>query len=431
MIYHLKFPIVALVIALSAGLARGEAPAKESHDPGSAGGTPFLLPPPSDNAPAVDAIYLPHSDSPAQIAPAGGLLGYQRGAAGSLVALSTLAHVRGVRVNHLVGHGLVVGLQNTGDSQQTLFSIQFLLNTLRHEDVTIPSSLNPQNIQTRNLAAAIVTADLPAFARVGARVDSLVSALGDARSLQGGTLMRTPLRGADGRVYALAQGPITLEGYFAAAAGGASERKNFQTAGQIPGGATVEREVVENFGHDQHLEIDLNDPDASVALRAADAIRQRFEDVRVDVTDPGTLEINLPTALSPVSFTASLNDIAIAAGESDRVVMDERTGTVVVGGAVTVGKAAISHGSLTVTIEPTLTASQPSPFSKGGTTVSLKSAKITAKEEKGEFFVMPKDASVEQITETLNAVGTKPGDTIAIFEGLRAAGALHGELIIR
>lgn len=431
MIYHLKLPIVVLVIAISASLAWGEAPTIDSHDSGSAAGTPFLLPPPSDNASAGDAIYLPHSDTPAQIAPAGGLLGYQHGAAGSLVSLSTLAHVRGVRVNHLVGHGLVVGLQNTGDSQQTLFSIQFLLNTLRHEDVTIPSSLNPQNIQTRNLAAAIVTADLPAFARVGARVDSLVSALGDARSLQGGTLMMTPLRGADGRVYALAQGPITLEGYFAAAAGGASERKNFQTAGQIPGGATVEREVVENFGHDQHLEVDLNDPDASVALRAADAIRERYEDVRVDVTDPGTLEINLPAALSPVSFTASLNDIAIAAGESDRVVMDERTGTVVVGGAVTVGKAAISHGSLTVTIEPTLTASQPAPFSRGGTTVSMKSAKITSKEEKGEFFIMPQDASVEQITQTLNAVGTKPGDTIAIFEGLRAAGALHGELIIR
>ena len=431
MIYRLKLPIVALVLALFAGSALGEAPTKDSHDPASAAGTPFLLPPPSDNAPSGDAIYLPHSDTPAQIAPAGGLLGYQHGAAGSLVALSTLAHVRGVRVNHLVGHGLVVGLQNTGDSQQTLFSIQFLLNTLRHEDVTIPSSLNPQNIQTRNLAAAIITVDLPAFARVGARVDALVSALGDARSLQGGTLMMTPLRGADGRVYALAQGPITLEGYFAAAAGGASERKNFQTAGQIPGGATVEREVVEKFGHDQHLEVDLNDPDASVALRAADAIRQRYEDVRVDVTDPGTLEINLPATLSPVSFTASLNDIAIVAGESDRVVMDERTGTVVVGGAVTVGKAAISHGSLTVTIEPTLIASQPAPFSKGGTTVSMKTAKITAKEEKGEFFMMPRDASVEQITETLNAVGTKPGDTIAIFEGLRAAGALHGELIIR
>lgn len=427
-----KLSTVVLAVLLATGSAFAQATPKDSGDPKPAAGTPMLLPPPpSENTSPGDAIYLPHGDSPEQIAPAGGLLGYQHGAAGSLVALSTLAHLRGVRVNHLVGHGLVVGLQNTGDSQQTLFSVQFLLNTLRHDDVTIPASLNPQNIQTRNLAAAIVTVDLPAFARVGSRVDALVSALGDARSLQGGTLMMTPLRGADGRVYALAQGPITLEGYFAAATGGASERKNFQTAGQIPGGATVEREVSDNFGQGQHLEIDLNDPDAAVALRAADAIRQHYEDTRVDVLDPGTLEVTLPISLSPVRFAASLNDIAIEAGESDRVVMDERTGTIVVGGAVTVGKAAVSHGSLTVTIEPTLAASQPGPFSRGGSTVSLKSAKITVNEAKGEFFMVPEDANVEQITETLNAVGTKPGDTIAIFEGLRAAGALHGELIIR
>ena len=427
----LRLSIVVLAMVLSAGFAWGEPAPKDSHDTNSPSGTPLLLPPPSENASPGDAIYLPHSDSPAQIAPAGGLLGYQHGASGSLVSLSTLAHLRGVRVNHLVGHGLVVGLQNTGDSQQTLFSIQFLLNTLRHEDITIPSSLNPQNIQTRNLAGVIVTVDLPPFARVGTRVDALVSALGDARSLQGGTVMMTPLRGADGRVYALAQGPVTIEGYFAAAAGGASERKNFQTAGQIPGGATVEREVADNFGKSQQLEIDLNDPDAAVAMRAADAIRDHYEEVRVNVVDPGTLEVTLPISLSPVRFTAALDDIAILPGESDRVVMDERTGTIVVGGAVTVGKAAISHGSLTVTIEPTLAVSQPTPFSKGGSTVSLKTAKITANQEKGEFFMMPKDASVEQITETLNAVGTKPGDTIAIFEGLRAAGALHGELIIR
>ena len=369
--------------------------------------------------------------NPAQLAPAGGLLGYPQGAAGNEVVLATLAHIRGVRVNHLVGHGLVVGLQNTGDSQQTLFSIQFLLNTLRHEDITIPSSLNPQNMQTRNLAAAIVTVDLPPFARTGARVDALVSALGDARSLQGGTLMMTPLRGADGRVYALVQGAITVEGYFASASGGASERKNFQTAGQIPGGATIEREVANDFGHNHELEVDLNDPDPGVAMRAADAITRRYNDIAVAVTDPGTLHVTLPPSLSPVGFAASLNDIKVAAGESDRVVMDERTGTIVVGGAVTVGRAAVSHGNLIVTIAPTLTVSQPNAFSKGGTTATLKTAKITVDQDKGEFFMLPKGASIEQIAETLNAIGTKPGDTIAIFEGLRAAGALHGELIIR
>ncbi|MGO9264091.1 MAG: flagellar basal body P-ring protein FlgI [Candidatus Binataceae bacterium] len=412
-----------LVMAALASLAHAESPVRGADDDtldetqGQAPPNSVLLPPPSDH--------------PKQITPAGGILGYQRGTAGDTIPLSTLAHLRGVRVNHLVGHGLVVGLQSTGDSQQTLFSIQFLLNTLRREDITIPSSLNPQNIQTRNLAAAVVTVDLPPFARVGSRIDALVSSLGDARSLQGGTLMMTPLRGADGAVYALAQGPLTIEGYFAAAAGGSSERKNFQTAGQIPGGATVEREVSEHFGEDHELEVDLNDPDATVAMRAAETIRRRYLEAEVTVYDPGTIKVKLPEGVSPVRFDASLDEMRIATDDSDRVVMDERTGTIVVGGAVTVGKAAVSHGSLTITIEPTLTVSQPTPFSKGGKTASLKSAKITADQEKGAFFLVPQNASVEQITETLNAVGTKPGDTIAIFEGLRAAGALHGELIIR
>lgn len=380
--------------------------------------------------PTGQPIMLPSPDHPAMINPAGGLLGFQHGQAGNLVALSTLAHIRGMRVNHLVGHGLAVGLQNTGDTQQTLFSIQFLLNTLRHESVTIPSSLNPSNIQTRNLAAVMVTIDLPPFSRVGSRVDCLVSAMGDARSLQGGTLLMTPLRGADGRVYALAQGPITVEGYFAGGSGGSSARKNFTTAGQIPGGATVEREVPSDFAGVRNVQLDLDDPDSGVAMRAAWAIGQRYKDVQVAVGDPGTLKIALPEWLSPVAFAASLDDIAVTAAESDRVVVDERTGTIIVGGAVTVSKAAISHGNLTITIEPRLLVSQPGPFSNG-TTVAQKSSKIAVDQEQGQFFMMQKGTSVEQIAETLNAVGTKPGDVIAILEGLRAAGALHGELIIR
>jgi len=412
--HYFRFFGVIAYLALFATSALAQTPPQDaSGDPAS---VPISVPPTNGN--------------PVQIAPAGGILGYSQGATGNDVALATLTHIRGMRVNHLVGHGLVVGLSNSGDSQQTLFSIQFLLNTLRHEDVTIPSSLNPNNIQTRNLAAAIVTVDLPPFTRVGSRVDVLVSSLGDARSLQGGTLMMTPLRGSDGRVYALAQGPITIEGYFAAAGGGGSERKNFQTGGQIPAGGTIEREVPNDFGHNHELEVDLNDPDAGVAMRAADAITRRYKDIAVAVTDPGTLHVNLPPALSAVTFAAALNDIRIEPGTSDRVVMDERTGTIVVGGAVTVGRAAISHGNLIVTIAPTMEVSQPGAFSKG-TTETLRTAKITVDQDKGEFFMLPKGASIEQIAETLNAIGTKPGDTIAIFEGLRAAGALHGELVIR
>jgi len=405
-----------IVAALSLALPNAFAHAQAQPDVvGTPEDGPILLPPPG---------------STQLINPAGGLLGFQHGQAGNRVPISTLTHVRGMRVNHLIGHGLVVGLQNTGDTQQTLFSIQFLLNTLRHESITIPSSLNPANIQVRNLAAAMVTVDLPPFARVGTRVDTLVSAMGDARSLQGGTLLMTPLRGADGRVYALAQGPITIEGYFAGAAGGASSTKNFQTAGQIPGGSTVEREVSNEFGKGGALQLDLMDPDAGVAIRAAYAITSRFKDVQASVTDPGTISLKLPPWLSPVIFTAALNDIAVEPAESSRIVMDERTGTIVVGGAVTVGKAAVSHGNLTVTIEPKLQVSQPGAFSRG-TTVAQRTAKISVNQDEGQFFMMPEGATVEQIAETLNAVGTKPGDVIAILEGLRAAGALHGDLIVQ
>jgi flagellar P-ring protein FlgI len=335
-----------------------------------------------------------------------------------------------MRPNHLVGHGLVVGLQNTGDSQQTIFSILFLLNMLRHEEITVPTSLNPSNIQVRNLAATMVTLEMPPFARTGSRVDVLVSAMGDARSLQGGTLMMTPLRGADGRVYALAQGPITIEGYFAGASGGASSSKNFQTAGRIPGGATVEREIPNEFASNSQLQLDLDDPDPGVAIRGALAINDQFKGANASVQDPGTIVVNLPKWLSPVFFAAALDRIEVTPTESDRVVMDERTGTVVVGGAVTVGRAAISHGNLAVTIEPKLKVSQPGAFS-GGKTVAMKTAKISVDQEQGAFFMTPQGASVEQIAETLNAVGTKPGDVIAILPGLRSAGALHGELVIQ
>lgn len=381
---------------------------------------------PQDETPLLPPPLL----QPGLIAPGGGLLGFQHGRAGSEAPLSALAHVHGIRVNHLIGHGLAVGLQNTGDSQQTLLSIQFLLNTLKHENVTMPSTLNPSNIQVRNLAAVMVTADIPPFARVGANIDVLVSTMGDARSLQGGTLLMTPLRGADGEVYALAQGPISVEGYFASATGGASARKNFQTAGQIPAGATVEREVPNNFATQRTLQLDLDDPDAGVATRAAAAISARIGEAETAVMDPGTMRVTLPSWMSPVTFVAAMDSIMVPAGESDRIVVDERTGTIVVGGEVSVGKAAISHGNLTITIEPKTDVSQPGPFSRGSTVVT-KSAKISVDQEQGEFFMMPQGASVEQIAETLNAVGTKPGDVIAIFEGLRAAGALRGQLIIR
>jgi flagellar P-ring protein precursor FlgI len=380
--------------------------------------------------PSGQTILLPPPDHPTLIPPAGGILGFQHGLGGETARLGSLAHIHGIRVNHLLGHGLVVGLQNTGDTQETLFSIEFLLNMLRHGQVTLPASLNPINIQTRNLAAVMVTADLPPFARTGSRIGVLVSALGDARSLQGGTLLMTPLRGADGRVYALAQGPLTMAGFFTGGSGGAAVKKNFQTAGSIPGGATVEREVRENFAASGSVEIELDHPDAALAENAAGAIGRRFKQSQVAVMDPGTLKVTLPPWISPVQFVAQVERLPVMVNDSDRIIVDERTGTVVVGGEVTVGEAAVSHGNLTVTIQPELMVSQPGAFSNG-TTVSQKTAKITVSQSPGQFFMVPRGASVAQIAETLNAVGTKPDDVVAIFEALSEAGALHGHLIVQ
>lgn len=379
-------------------------------------------------APAAELMLPPPQHS--LTSPGGDLLGFQWGEANGMIPLSSLVHLRGNRINHLVGHGLVVGLQNTGDTQQTQFTIQFLINSLKRSGVSLPARINPSNIQVRNMAAVMVTADLPAFARKGSRIDVLVSAMGDARSLQGGTLLLTPLTGVDGQIYAVSEGPVTIEGFFASASGGASARKNFPTAGQIPNAATVEREVPNDFARMRTLELEIDDPNPTVAVRAADAIASRFKDARVVINDPGSVNVGLPPWMTPVNFAAALDQIRIQPAESDRVVVDERTGTIVVGGRVTVGKAAVSHGNLTVVIEPKLQVSQPGPFSNG-TTVANKTAKITVNQDQGQFFMVPEAASVEQIAETLNAVGTKPGDVIAIFEGLRAAGALHGQLIVR
>ncbi len=376
-------------------------------------------------------LSLERSQRPVFITPPGGIFGFRQGGGPDTVALSTIAHVRGGRMNHLMGVGLVTGLQGTGDTIETLFSTQFELNLLKNFGVNLPSILNPElEVQTRDVATVVVTAELPPFARVGSRIDVLVSAMGDARSLQGGTLILTPLQGADRKVYALAAGPVSIEGYFAGAPAGASVRKNFQTVGQIPGGATVEREVPNEFSQRRTVELDLDTPDPAMAMRAARAIGAAFRDAQVRVEDPGALAIELPPWMTPTQFAAALENIRVETTESDKVVIDERTGTVVVGGMVTVGEAAISHGNLTVVIKPELRVSQPGAFSPGRT-VAMRTAQIQVSEDQGQFFMMPRQASVAQIAETLNAVGTKPGDVIAIFEALNAAGALHGRLIIR
>ena len=376
-------------------------------------------------------ISLPDAQRPQFAPPPHGVLGFSQGERLGEAALADFVHVRGARVNHLQGLGIVAGLQNTGDNQMALYSIQLVLNTLAHEGVTLPPSLltSPLMIMPIDLASVTVTAEMPSYSRKGTRLDVWVSALGNASSIQGGNLLMTPLKGTDGQVYAVAQGPVSIAGYFAGAMG-ASISTNFQTSGQIMLGATVERQVAGSFSKESAVQLDLEDPDAELAEAIASAVHDYFRDSLAVVESPGSVKVELPAGMSPATLAAALGKIKINPPMSDKVVVNEKTGTVVIGGDVTVGKASVSYGDYTVTIQPQLQVSQPNAFATGRT-VALRTARVGLKQQKSRFFMTPQGASVGQVTETLNAVGVKPTDTVAIFEALKQAGVLYGRLVVR
>jgi len=370
------------------------------------------------------------TQQPPVIAPNDSLPGFSRGSSGG-APLSDFVHLRGQRINHLRGIGLVTGLANTGDNQMALFTIQLVLNTLKKQGITLPANLmtSPLMIMANDLATVTVTADMPSSVRQGDRLDVNVAAMGNASSLQGGTLLMTPLQGADGEIYAVAQGPVSIAGYFAGS-NGASVSSNFQTSGQIAGGATVERELENDFPENGHLELDLNDPDPALAEEVARGISANVRQASAVVRSADKIDVTLPLWMAPSSFVASLRNIYINPPLSNRVVVNEKTGTVVVGGDVTIGKSAVSYGDYTITIAPELQVSQPNPFGAGRTVVQ-RSARIGVNQEKSRFFMTPQGATVEQVAATLSAVGVKPTDTAAIFQAFKQAGVLYGELIVR
>jgi flagellar P-ring protein precursor FlgI len=374
---------------------------------------------------------LPDNQRPELQPPPHGVLGFSLGEGLGQAAIADFVHMRGARLNHLQGLGIVAGLQNTGDNQMALYSIQLVLNALEHEGVTLPPALltSPLMIMPIDLASVMVTAEMPSYARKGTRLDVWVSALGNASSLQGGNLLMAPLKGTDGQVYAVAQGPVSIAGYFAGAMG-ASVSTNFQTSGQIPLGATVERQIASGFADESVVQLDLEDPDAQLAEAVAVAVHDYFKDTRTVVESPGSVKVELGRGTSPAALAAALGKIKINPPMSDKVVVNEKTGTVVIGGEVTVGKASVSYGDYTVTIQPQLQVSQPNAFATGRT-VALRTARVGLKQQKSRFFMTPQGASVSQVTETLNAVGVKPTDTVAIFEALKQAGVLYGRLIVR
>jgi flagellar P-ring protein precursor FlgI len=340
-----------------------------------------------------------------------------------------LVRVDGERDNQLIGYGLVVGLAGDGDSN-ALATLQSVANALERNGLKVDPSL----VKSKNAAAVMLTADIGPFLRSGARIDVTVASLGDAKSLQGGVLLQSPLLGADGRVYAVAQGPVAVGGFLGGAggAGGATVQKNHPTVGIISDGAIVEREIPFTIVRGGRLAFALREPDFTSASRLAEAINAALPEASARARDAATVDLLLPEAYlgHEVRFLADVGAIPVTPDVSARIVINERTGTIVATAPVGISRVAISHGALTITVAQTLTASQPEPLSRGGQTVVLPSTETAVEEKQGGFVLVEEIASVERLASALNALGVTTREMMAIFQTLKAAGALQAELVI-
>ena len=342
-----------------------------------------------------------------------------------------LASVAGVRSNQLVGYGLVVGLDGSGDqTSQTPFTVQSLQNMLTQFGITVPPGVN---MQLRNVAAVSVHAELPPFSKPGQTIDVTVASIGNAKSLRGGSLLLTALRGADGNIYALAQGNLIVSGFGAEAADGSKISVNIPSAGRIPNGATVERTVPSDFDTLEHIFLNLHVPDFTTSYRLAESINGSIGAGSAESVDAVTVRVQAPMAASQrTAFLSHLENLQVQPGDTAaRVIINSRTGTVVIGSHVTVTPAAVSHGALVVTISEQPFASQPiAPFGTTGETVVLPASEIEVAETGSKMFLFEPGTDLNEIVQAVNRVGAAPGDLVAILEALKQAGALRAELVV-
>ena len=341
--------------------------------------------------------------------------------------LKDLMEVEGVRGNYLVGYGVVVGLKGTGDGDQTKFTVQSVVNMLEKFGVRVPK----EQVKLKNAAAVMVTAYLPPNVKPGQRIDVQVSAIGDAKSLQGGTLLLTPLIGPDGQVYAVAQGPVSIGG-FAAGGAGAQVAVNHPTVGRVPNGAIVEREVpAGDLNSLDRLTLSLRTEDFTTAQRVAEALNQYLRGNYAKAVDMKTIELEVPKNYRGrvVPLLAEIGNLEVRPDIPARVVIDERTGTVVIGENVRISKVAVAHGNLSVEVRETPQVVQPFPFGQGETVV-VPRTEVKAKEEKARIVVLEEGATLGELVRALNAVGATARELIAVLQAIKEAGALHAELVI-
>lgn len=351
-----------------------------------------------------------------------------------LVLLSTaeasrikeLAQLEGVRSNQLVGYGLVVGLNGTGDSTDTQFTTQSLVSMMERLGV----SVDPNKVKVDNVAAVVVTADLPPFARSGSTIDVAVSSIGDAENLAGGTLLMTPLKAADGKIYAVAQGAL-VNGALAFGGKAAKVQKNHPTAGRIPDGALVEREVPFVFGELVELNYRLKNSDFTTVSRMSEAVNQHFGGSVSRCLDGGQMRVQIPSAYKErvVEFVAELERLDVVPDTLARIVVNEKTGTIVMGEGVRISTVAVSHGNLNLVINEKTNVSQPNPLSQGQT-VATPETQVGVAEEAGNLVVLEQGVSIGDVATALNAIGATPRDLIAIFQAIKASGALYADLVV-
>ncbi|AGH54032.1 TPA: flagellar basal body P-ring protein FlgI [Legionella pneumophila] len=342
--------------------------------------------------------------------------------------IKDIATLAGVRVNQLVGYGLVVGLSGTGDKTGTKFTEDSFANMLTQLGINIPPGVR---LNSKNIAAVMVTANLSSFMKKGQTMDVNISSIGDSKSLLGGTLLLTPLKGADGRVYAMSQGNVVVSGISASGSDGSSVTVNVPSGGRIPNGATIEADIPNPFYYSNSLTYNLHNPDFTTAKRMSDAINELMGPGTAKAIDAGSVVVTAPKKLSQrVDYVSVLENIEFKPGEAmAKIIINARTGTVVISSNVIVKSAAVSHGNLVVSITETPVISQPNAFASGRT-VSTQQSQVNIQQKNNRAFILPKGTTLKDIVRGINAVGATPADVISILEALQQAGALSATLIV-
>ena len=345
--------------------------------------------------------------------------------------IKDIAMIEGARTNQLIGFGLVVGLDGTGDQvTQTPFTIQAARSMLQQFGVNLPPGINPQ---TKNMASVMVTAELPAFTKPGQKMDVTVSSIGNAKSLRGGELLLTKLKGGNGEVYAIAQGGLVVSGFGAEGSDGSSVSVNIKASGRIPNGALIEREVGNALDDGSNrITFNLHSPDFTTAKNMVSEINRMMGPGVAEALDAVSISVLAPTdTAEKVAYLAELENIEVSKGNSAaKIIVNARSGTIVIGSEVVVKPAAVATGSLTVTIDESFAVSQPGPFAAGGETAVVPQSTVNAEQEEANFFVMEGGVNLQDIVTAINKVGAAPGDLIAVLEALQQAGALSAQIIV-